>query len=167
MNPKLTALYKELPWLTILKKEIGNPGVVKVQRLDKESAQRFVGSIQTSDDSYWITGYFFDEKGNILSKISHKPVGIMGYLRSFWNNECTTVEDALLALQNRDEVEYVALFGHDLNHYSQTQLYIYKMPQGRTASEFLKEVATQRTQEINTKFLKASEEIKAELSESE
>lgn len=165
MNPKLNALYKELPWLTVLKKEIGDPGVVKVQRLDEESAQRFVGSIQTSDDSYWIKGYFFDEKGNIVSKISHRPVGIMRYLRSLWNNECTTVEDALVALQKRDDVKYVALFGYDINHYSQTQLYVYKMPQGRTTSEFLREIAEQRAHKIADEFNKASDEVSAELSE--
>lgn len=165
MNQKLNALYKELPWLTVIKKEIGDPGVVKVQRLDAESIQRFVGSIATSDDSYWIKGYFFDEKGNIISKIAHIPVGIMGHLRSFWSNKCTTVEDALLALHNIDEVKYVALFGYDINHYSQTQLYVYKMPQGCTPSEFLKKLNEERALKIAAQFDQASDEVRAELSQ--
>jgi len=168
MNSKLIALYKELPWLTKLQNEIGDPSVVKVQRLDRESAQRFIGSTTTSDDSYWIRGYFFDQKGNIVSKISPRRPGFFGFLHSLWAASITTtVEEALEREARLEEVQYIVLFGQDLNHYCQDQLYIYKMPKGLTASQFLVGIEEQRKQERKSSLAIASVEVHAEIAEVE
>lgn len=167
MSYKLEALYKELPWLVVLRKEIGEPSFVKVKRLDAESAKRWIGRVVTSDDSYNISGYFFDSKGGCISKIyPQKPAGVLKRILTFFSQrDTTTIEETLRQCANKDEVRYIVLFGYDLNHYGSNQLYVYKIPQGRTVSDFLQEVADQRAQESNIKSTQASEEIAAELSE--
>jgi len=140
---------------------------VKVKRLDAESIKRWIGTCVTSDDSYYIYGYFFDSKGNYISKVSpQKPVGLLNRIYAFFRDGSnTSIEEALWQCANKDEVRYVILFGHDLNHYCSLQLYVYKMPQGCTASELLKEMADQRAQKLNTEAVAASEEIRVELTE--
>jgi hypothetical protein len=167
MNPKLTVLYKELPWLESISDTIGNPSIVKVKRLDAHSIARWTGYCATSDDYYWITGYFFDKNGTRISRIlPEKPVGIIAHLKRWAQRHVTvTVEDALRRYVAKDAVRYVVLFGHDLDHYGELQLYVYKMPEDITASELLRNIEEDRARWAAQKLEASAAELNAELSE--
>ena len=172
MNPKLEVLYKEMPWLKMFADEIGDPSVVKVKRLDHESLDRWTGVITTSDDSYWMRGYFFDENGECISQIvPPRPVNIweciLKILREFKSAgvyDIVTVKEALGHCSHKDAVHYVVLFGNDINHYCQLQLYVYKMPKGIMATELLREVEEKRAKTKAQDLVTASAEVKEEIS---
>jgi hypothetical protein len=168
-NPKLTVLYKEMPWLKnipITDKKYGDPGVIKVKRLDSSSITRWVGYIGTSDDFYWMRGYFFDQQGNLISRIlPKKPVGIIARIKEFVKTyEQVTIENALARCASKDQVRYVVLCGHDCDDCS-SQLYVYKMPEGITASELLRDIEEDRARWAAQKLESAALELDAELSE--
>ena len=176
MNPKLAALYKELPWLVRVADKITNPSVVKVKRLDRQDIDYlWTGNVATLDDFYWATGYFVDENGSYLSMISPQSPSrtrrLADLWKKFWSTDCpwrknyVTVEQALRECPNKDEVCYIVRFGHDLSHYGCLQLYVYKMPKGITASEFLCLVDNARAEESAAKGGRALEEVRKEMSE--
>lgn len=166
-NPKLAVLYKEFPWLKNIADNIGYPSIVKVKRLDAQSIVRRTGYATTSDDHYWMIGYFFDQNGTrILQILPEKPVGIIAHLKRWVQKRVTvTVEDALRRYTAKDAVYYVVLFGYDLDHHDGQQLYVYKMPEGVTASELLRNIEEDRARCSEQKLGKAAVELDAELSE--
>jgi hypothetical protein len=169
MNAKLTVLYKEMPWLKTIADEIGNPSVVKVKRLDATSITRWTGQSVTCDDSYWIDGYFFDRNGTLMLRIvPEKPVGIIAHIKRWAQARArVTIEDALRRYTAKDAVRYVVLFGHHLDDYGQLSLYVYKMPEGITTSEFLRNIEEERVNDATQKLQAAAAELSAELSEAE
>lgn len=155
MNPKLAVLYKEMKWLRVLIDDIGNPSIVKVKRLDSTSITRATGQLVKNDDHYLVEGYFFDARGWIISPIEpQKPIGILNNLKNIYRlcacalrggrQDYITVEEALTQCATRDSVRFVVLYGNHPDDCMQNSLYVYKMPDGITASELLRRVEVER-----------------------
>ncbi len=165
VNAKLVALYKQFPWLIALRNEIGNPGVVKVARLDTESIQRWCGEITTEDDSYFIKGYFFNN-GSLWGEVHPVlPKGLIAFVKSMFGTIARqqTIEGAARQLPMKERITDVVLFGHDLNHYGQLQLYVYRLPNEKNMVDLLSELDLFRKEEEKNALLKAQTELEEEL----
>lgn len=168
MNAKLVALFKQFPWLTQYKGVIGSPSIVKVQLLDTSSIERWCGKVETCDDSYWIDGYFFDYKGDNLGMINPaSSVGFWAWLRRVVGNSPTrqeqSIAQAATSHPNCDLIRFVAVWGHDLNHYGSIQLYLYKVPREKTISALLQELTTERHQKQKADLAQATQKLEEEV----
>lgn len=171
MNAKLIALFKQFPWLTALKDEIGNPSVVKVARLDTDSIRRWCGTITTEDDSYFMKGYFFNNNyghGFPLGEIHpRRATGFRASLKRLFASSpvrlAQTIEEVVRIHPTRDEITDIVLFGHDLNHYGSLQLYVYRLPKGKTMSDLLYQLDAEQKKQAQTDAAKAVMELKAEM----
>jgi hypothetical protein len=167
-NAKLVALFKQFPWLAKYKEAIGNPSVVKVQLLDTSSINRWCGKVVTIDDNYFIDGHFFDHKGGHLGMVNPaSSVGFWAWLQRALGNLPTRQEQSIAQAAtchpNCDLIRYVAVWGHDLNHYGSFQLYLYKVPREKTVSSLLQELTTERNQKQKADLLQATEELEEEV----
>lgn len=167
LNAKLVALYKQFPWLIALKDEIGNPSVVKVARLDIDSLQRWCGTVTTDDDGYFIKGYFFSN-GSLFGEIHPRnSKGFWASLKHVFGSTpvrlVQTIAEAAQVHPKKDEISEIVLFGHDLNHYGSLQLYVYRMPEGKSISDLLADLQRSKLENRQANLAKAEQELTQEL----